>query len=161
MSTWWRKTPPDGGRHVSLSTIKRRLPDLNCREFTTRCKTPVKPQKQKKPGCSSQNRKRNWTDETKINLCQNDGKRKLWREKDQLMTQSRHLICQTWGWFCYGSGRYGPNGAGTLAFIDDFIVDGSNRMNAEVNGGTLCDQIQPNALRTHWMIFHHSAGQWS
>lgn len=39
------------------------------------------------------------------------------------------------------------NGSGIPAFMDDFTVDGSKRMNAELHDSILCANNQPNASR--------------
>lgn len=46
-----------------------------------------------------------------------------------------HLICKTYRCFCL---RLGRDGTGALAFIEDFIIDRSNRMNAEIHRSTHC-----------------------
>ena len=85
-----KKTLQEVGVSVSKSTIKRRLHQRKYRGFITRCK----------PLVSLKNRKARlefakkhlkepvqfwnnilWTDETKINLHQNDGKRRVWRRE--------------------------------------------------------------------------------
>ncbi len=85
-----KNTLQEVGVCVSKSTIKRRLHQSEYRGFTTRCK----------PSVSLKNRKARlefakrhlkkpsqfwnnilWTDETKINLYQSDGKRRVWKKE--------------------------------------------------------------------------------
>ena len=80
----------NAGVKVSQSTVRRRLMQQNYKGYTARCK----------PLISTKNRKDRlefakkygdepvefwnrvlWTDETKINLYQSDGKAKVWRKK--------------------------------------------------------------------------------
>ncbi len=72
------------------STIKRRLHQSEYRGFTTRCK-PLVSLKNRKARLEFAKRHLKkpsqfwnnilWTDETKINLYQSDGKRRVWRRK--------------------------------------------------------------------------------
>ncbi len=98
---WWRKHPSQQlarsrtlsrrvGVCVSKSTIKRRLHQSEYRGFTTRCK-PLVSLKNRKARLEFAKRHLKkpsqfwnnilWTDETKINLYQSDGKRRVWRRK--------------------------------------------------------------------------------
>src|SRR4029434_10164871 len=87
-----------------------------------------------------------WTDETKINLYQNDGKRRVWRKEgtahDLKHTTSsvKHGGGSVTAWACMAA-----NGTGSLVFIDDVTADKSSRMNSEVFRAILSAQIQPNA----------------
>jgi len=89
-----------------------------------------------------------WTDETKINLYQNDGKKKVWRRigtaHDPKHTTSsvKHGGGSVMAWACMAS-----NGTGSLVFIDDVTKDRSSRMNSEVYRDILSAQIQPNAAK--------------
>ena len=85
-----KNTLQEVGVCVSKSTIKRRLHQSEYRGFTTRCKPLVSlknrkarlefaKQHLKKPSQFWNNIL--WTDETKINLYQSDGKRRVWRRK--------------------------------------------------------------------------------
>ena len=130
------------GVSVSKSTIKRGLHQSKFRGFTTRCK----------PLVSLKNRKTRlefakkhlkepvqfwnnilWTDETKINLYQNDGKRRVWRREgtahDPKHTTSsvKHGGGSVMAWACMAA-----NGTGSLVFIDDVTADKSSRMISEV-----------------------------
>lgn len=76
----------DVGGHVSLSTINRRLDDQNLTGFSTTCK----PQTQKSSSAVYRHKQKErvdlWNkvlsaDETKMNLYQNNGKKKVWRRK--------------------------------------------------------------------------------
>ncbi len=75
---------------VSKSTIKRRLHQSEYRGFTTRCKplVSIKNRKARLEFAKRHLKKPSqfwnnilWTDETKINLYQSDGKRRVWRRK--------------------------------------------------------------------------------
>ena len=74
-----------------------------------------------------------WTDETKFNLHQNDGKRRVGRRKgtahDPKHTTSsvKHGGGSVMAWACMTA-----NGTGSLVFIDDVTADKSSRMNSEV-----------------------------
>ena len=87
-----------------------------------------------------------WTDETKINLYQNDGKRRVWRREgtahDPKHTTSsvKHGGGSVMAWACMAA-----NGTGSLVFIDDVTADKSSRMNSEVFRAILSAHIQPNA----------------
>ena len=49
-------------------------------------------------------------------------------------------------------------GTGSLGhFIDDVTIDGSNRMNSEMNINICSDSIK--CLKTQWLALHFSAGQ--
>ena len=87
-NSWPDQEHSPGGSCVSKSTIKRRLHQSEYRGFTTRCKPLVSlknrkarlefaKQHLKKPSQFWNNIL--WTDETKINLYQSDGKRRVWR----------------------------------------------------------------------------------
>ena len=142
---------------MSKSTIKRRLHQRKYRRFTTRCK----------PLVSFKNRKARlefakkhlkepvqfwnnilWTDETKINLYQNDGKRRVWRREgtaqDPKHTTSsvKHGGGSVMAWACMAA-----SGTGSLIFIDDVTADKSSRMNSEVFRAILSAHIQPNASK--------------
>ncbi len=87
-----------------------------------------------------------WTDETKINLYQSDGKRRVWRRKgtahDPKHTTSsvKHGGGSVMAWACMAA-----SGTGSLVFIDDVTADKSSRMNSEVFRAILSAHIQPNA----------------
>lgn len=152
-----RNTLQEVGIDVSKTTIRRRVHQQNFRGYTTRCKSLV----------SLKNRtarlqfakmylkepvefwnKVLWTDETKINLYQSDGKRKVWRKKgtahDPKYTTSsvKHGGGSVIAWACMAT-----TGTGSLVFIDDVTNDGSSRMNSEVYRNILSAQIQPNASK--------------
>lgn len=86
----------DVGGYASLSMIKRRFDDQNIRGFTTRCKHLVKPQKKK------------------ISLCQNDGRRKVWRGKKGAAHDSKHSSSSVKH---SGASVLAANGTGTLVFM--------------------------------------------
>ena len=78
------------GVKVTLSAVRRRLHEQKYRGYTRRCK-PLISKKNKKARLEFAKKYRDkpqkfwdnvlWTDETKINLYQNDGKAKVWRKK--------------------------------------------------------------------------------
>lgn len=86
------------------------------------------------------------TDETKINLYQSDGKRRVWRRKgtahDPKHTTSsvKHGGGSVMVWACMAA-----NGTGSLVFTDDVTADKSSTMNSEVFRAILSAHIQPNA----------------
>uniref|UniRef100_A0A8C5LTA8 Transposase n=1 Tax=Leptobrachium leishanense TaxID=445787 RepID=A0A8C5LTA8_9ANUR len=151
-----KNTLQEVGVCVSKSTIKRRLYQSEYRGFTTRCKPLVSLKNRKarlefakqhltKP--SQFWNKILWTDETKINLYQSDGKRRVWRRKgtahDPKHTTSsvkRGGGGSVMAWACMAA-----NGTGSLVFIDDVTADKSSRMNSEVFRAILSAHIQPNA----------------
>uniref|UniRef100_A0A8C5Q2J1 Transposase Tc1-like domain-containing protein n=1 Tax=Leptobrachium leishanense TaxID=445787 RepID=A0A8C5Q2J1_9ANUR len=140
---------------VSKSTIKRRLRQSEYRGFTTRYKPLVSLKNRKARLEFAKQRltkplqlwnKILWTDETKINLYQSDGKRKVWRRKgtahDPKHTTSsvKHGGGSVMAWACMAA-----NGTGSHVFIDDVTGDKSSRMNSEVFRPILSAHIQPNA----------------
>ena len=143
-----KNTLQEVGVCVSKSTMKRILHQSEYRGFTTRCKPLVSLKNRKtrlefaKQHLKKPLQFRNnmlWTDETKINLYQNDGKRRVWRRKgtahDPKHTTSS--VKQGGGsvmaWACMAA-----NGTGSLVFIDWFIC----------------------WWWTHWMALHSADGQW-
>ncbi len=150
-----KNTLQEVGVCVSKSTIKRRLHQSEYRGFTTRCKPLVSLKNSKarlefakrhlkKPSQFWNNIL--WTDETKINLYQSDGKRRVWRRKgtahDPKHTTSsvKHGGGSVMAWACMAA-----CGTGSLVFIDDVTADKSSRMNSEVFRAILSAHIQPNA----------------
>ncbi len=87
-----------------------------------------------------------WTDETKINLYQSDGKRRVWRRKGtahdpkHTISSVKHGGGSVMAWACMAA-----SGTGSLVFIDDVTADKSSRMNSEVFRAILSAHIQPNA----------------
>uniref|UniRef100_A0A8C5LNK9 Transposase n=1 Tax=Leptobrachium leishanense TaxID=445787 RepID=A0A8C5LNK9_9ANUR len=150
-----KNTLQEVGVCVSKSTIKRRLHQSEYRGFTTRCNPLVSLKnrparlefaKQHLTKPSQFWNKILWTDETSINLCQSDGKRRVWRRKgtahDPKHTTSsvKHGGGSVMAWACMAA-----NGTGSLVFIDDVTADKSSRMNSEVFRAILSAHIQPNA----------------
>lgn len=154
-STEVKNTLQEVGVSVSKSTIKRRLNESKYRGFNTRCKPFISP-KNRQARLDFAKKHLNkpaqfwksvlWTDETKINLYQNDWKKKVWRKKgtahDPKHTTSsvKHGGGSVMAWACMAS-----KGTGSLVFIDDITTDKSSRMNSEVYRNILSAQIQPNA----------------
>ncbi len=150
-----KNTLQEVGVCVSKSTIKRRLHQSEYRGFTTRCK-PLVSLKNRKARLEFAKRHLKkpsqfwnnilWTDETKINLYQSDGKRRVWRRKgtahDPKHTTSsvKHGGGSVMAWACMAA-----SGTGSLVFIDDVTADKSSRMNSEVFRVILSAHIQPNA----------------
>ncbi len=150
-----KNTLQEVGVCVSKSTIKRRLHQSEYRGFTTRCK-PLVSLKSRKARLEFAKRHLKkpsqfwnnilWTDETKINLYQSDGKRRVWRRKgtahDPKHTTSsvKHGGGSVMAWACMAA-----SGTGSLVFIDDVTADKSSRMNSEVFRAILSAHIQPNA----------------
>ena len=150
-----KNTLQEVGVSVSKSTIKRRLHQSKYRGFTTRCK----------PLVSLKNRKTRlefakkhlkepvqfwnniiWIYETKINLYQNDGKRRVLRREGTAhdpkhpTSSVKHGGDSVMAWACMAA-----NGTGSLVFIDDVTADKSSRMNSEVFRAILSAHVQPNA----------------
>uniref|UniRef100_A0A673YSH1 Tc1-like transposase DDE domain-containing protein n=1 Tax=Salmo trutta TaxID=8032 RepID=A0A673YSH1_SALTR len=151
-----KNTLQEVGVSVSKSTINRRLHQSKYSGFTTRCKPLVSLKQEDQIKVSQKTSKKpvqfwnniHWTDETKINLYQNDGKRRvLGREgaaHDPKHTNSsvKHGGGSVMVWACMAA-----NGTGSLVFIDDVTADKSSRMNSEVFRAILFAQIQPNTSK--------------
>ncbi|KAG2457144.1 TCB1 transposase, partial [Polypterus senegalus] len=146
-----------GRRSISKSTIKRRLHESKYRGCTARCKPLISPKNRKarldfakehlnKPAQFWKNIL--WTDETKINLYQNDGKKKVRRRRG-----TAHYPKHTTSSVKYGGGSVmawacmAASGTGTLDFINDVTQDRSSQMNSEVFRDILSAQIQLNAVK--------------
>lgn len=110
-----KNTLEEVGVSLSKSTIKRRLHENKYRGFTARCKPLISLKNRKarldfakkhlkKPAQFWKNIL--WTDETKINLYQNDGKKKVWRMRGTAHDPN-HIICKTWQRQCDGLGMHG------------------------------------------------------
>uniref|UniRef100_A0AAX7V033 Transposase Tc1-like domain-containing protein n=1 Tax=Astatotilapia calliptera TaxID=8154 RepID=A0AAX7V033_ASTCA len=140
---------------TSTSTIKRRLHHCEYGGFTTRCKPLVSPKNRKaRLEFAKRHLKKSsqfwnnilWTDETKINLYQSDGKTRVWRTKgtahDPKHTTSsvKHGGVSVMAWACMAASR-----TGSFVFIDDVTVDKSSTMNSEVFQAIKSAHIQPNA----------------
>uniref|UniRef100_A0A3B5Q0B9 Transposase n=2 Tax=Xiphophorus maculatus TaxID=8083 RepID=A0A3B5Q0B9_XIPMA len=156
-STEVQNTLREVGVSVSKSTVKRRLHESKYKGFTSRCKPFINSKnRQARVKFAEKHLKKPaqfwksilWTDETKINLYQNDGKKKVWRRKgtahDPKHTTSsvKHGGGNVMAWACMAF-----NGTGSLVFIDDITADKSSRMNSEVYRDILSAQIQPNAAK--------------
>ncbi|KAG2462898.1 TCB1 transposase, partial [Polypterus senegalus] len=153
------------GVSISKSIIKRRLHESKYRGCTARCKPLISLKNRKarldfakehlkKPAQFWKNIL--WTDETKINLYQNDGKKKVWRRRGTALypkhttSSVKHGGGSVMAWACMAA-----SGTGTLVFIDDVTQDRSSRMNSEVFRDILSAQIQLNAVKLigqHFMI---------
>lgn len=145
------------GVKVSQSTVRRRLREKEYRGHTTRCK-PLISKKNRKARLDFAKKHRDqpqkfwnkvvWTDETKINLYQSDGKAKVWRKKgsayDPKHTSSsvKHGGGSVMAWACMAA-----SGTGSLVFIDDVTHDGSSRMNSDVYKTILSGNLQKNASK--------------
>lgn len=116
------------------------------RESDTRCKPLVRKEKGHFLLHKHESKKELWnktllTDETKINHCQNDGKRKVRGEKtQQLATHSITSSVKHGGASVEVWAYVSANGTVTLALIDDFTADRGNGMNAEASRSVLCAQ---------------------
>ncbi|KAG2464485.1 TCB1 transposase, partial [Polypterus senegalus] len=142
---------------ISKSTIKKRLHESKYRGCTARCKPLISLKNRKarldfakehleKPAQFWKNIL--WTDETKINLYQNDGKKKVWRRRGTVhypkhtTSSVKHGEGRVMVWVCMAA-----SGTGTLVFIDDMTQDRSSRVNSEVFRDILSAQIQLNAVK--------------
>ncbi|KAG2457546.1 TCB1 transposase, partial [Polypterus senegalus] len=145
------------GVSISKSTIKRRLHESKYRGCTARCKPLINLKNRKarldfakehlkKPAQFWKNIL--WTDETKINLYQNDGKKKVWRRHGtahypkHTTSSVKHSGGSVMAWACMAA-----SGTGTLVFIDDVTQDRSSRMNSEVFRDILSAQIRLNVVK--------------
>ncbi|KAG2465883.1 TCB1 transposase, partial [Polypterus senegalus] len=142
---------------ISKSTIKRRLHESKYRGCTARCK-PLMSLKNRKARLelAKEHLKKPaqfwknilWTDEIKINLYRNDGKKKVWRRHGtahypkHTTSSVKHSGGSVMAWVCMAA-----SGTGTLVFIDDVTQDRSSRMNSEVFRDILSAQIQLNAVK--------------
>lgn len=145
------------GVKVSASTVHRRLHEQKYRGYTRRCK-PLISKKNRKARLDFAKRYRDepqkfwdkvlWTDETKMNLYQSDGKAKVWRKKgsahDPKHTSSsvKHGGGNVMAWACMAS-----SGTGSLIFIDDVTHDGSSKMNSEVYRNILSANLKKDATK--------------
>ncbi|KAG2467586.1 TCB1 transposase, partial [Polypterus senegalus] len=144
------------GTSISKSTIKRRLHESKYRGCTAGCKPlislkhrkarlDIAKEHLKKPAQFWKNIL--WTDETKINLYQNDCKKKVWRRRGtphypkHTTSSVKHDGGSVMAWCMAASGT------GTLVFIDDVKQDRRSRMNSEVFRDILSAQIQLNAVK--------------
>uniref|UniRef100_A0A8C4S635 Transposase Tc1-like domain-containing protein n=1 Tax=Erpetoichthys calabaricus TaxID=27687 RepID=A0A8C4S635_ERPCA len=144
------------GVSISKSTIKRRLHESKYRGCTARCKPLISKNRKARLDFAKEHLKKPaqfwknilWTDETKINLYQNDGKKKVWRRRGtahypkHTTSSVKHSGGSVMAWVCMAA-----SGTGTLVFIDDVTQDRSSRMNSEVFRDILSAQIQLNAVK--------------
>ncbi|KAG2468420.1 TCB1 transposase, partial [Polypterus senegalus] len=145
------------GVSIFKSTIKRRLHESKYRGCTAWCKPLISLKNRKarldfakehlkKPAQFWKNIL--WTDETKINLYQNDGKKKVWRRRGtapypkHTTSSLIHGGGSVMAWACMAA-----SGTGTLVVIDDVTQDRSSRMNSEVFRDILSAQIQLNVVK--------------
>ena len=145
------------GVKVSLSTVRRRLHEQKYKGYTRRCK-PLISKKNRKARLEFAKKYRDepqkfwdkvlWTDETKINFYQSDGKAKVWRKKgtahDPKHTSSsvKHGGGNVMAWACMAS-----SGTGSLIFIEDVTHDGSSKMNSEVYRNILSANLRKDATK--------------
>ncbi len=164
-----KNTLQEVGVCVSKSTIKRRLHQSEYRGFTTRCK-PLVSLKNRKARLEFAKRHLKkpsqfwnnilWTDETKINLYQSDGKRRVWRRKgtahDPKHTTSsvKHGGGSVMAWACMAA-----SGTGSLVFIDDVTADKAAAWILKCFGQYYL-LIFSQCFRTHWTALHSADGQW-
>lgn len=145
------------GTNVSKSTVRRRLREQGYRGYTARCK-PLISAKNRKARVEFAKTYRNhtkefwekvlWTDETKINFYQSDGKAKIWRREGtahnpkNTTSSVKHGGGSIMAWACMAA-----SGTGSLVFIDDVTRDRSSIMNSEVYRDILSRHVRPNATR--------------
>lgn len=89
-----------------------------------------------------------WADETKINLYQDHGKRRVLRIKGAAR-DSKHTTSSVKhsGGNVTACACMAANGTGSRVFIDDVTADRNSRMYSEVYRAILSVQIQPNAAK--------------
>lgn len=153
------------GIMISTTTVKRRLHASKFRGYKARCK----------PLISLKNRKARvafaekyldkpekfwkqvlWTDETKINLFQHDGKPTVWRKQGKALDPRNTTMSVKHGggnikaWACMAS-----SGPGSVVFIDDVNENKSDIMTSETYRTILQQNIAPNAKhligRSFWL----------
>ncbi len=165
-----KNTLQEVGVCVSKSTIKRRLHQSEYRGFTTRCK-PLVSLKNRKARLEFAKRHLKkpsqfwnnilWTDETKINLYQSDGKRRVWRRKgtahDPKHTTSsvKHGGGSVMAWACMAA-------SGTGFSCIYWWCDCWQKQQDEfwsVSGNIICS-YSAKCFRTHWTALHSADGQW-
>uniref|UniRef100_A0A3B1IQX0 Transposase Tc1-like domain-containing protein n=1 Tax=Astyanax mexicanus TaxID=7994 RepID=A0A3B1IQX0_ASTMX len=145
------------GVKVSQSTVRRRLREQTYGGHTARCK-PLISSKNRKARLEFARKYRDepqtfwntvlWTDETKINLYQSDGKAKVWRKKgtaqDPRHTSSsvKHGGGNVMAWACMAA-----SGTGSIIFIDNVTDDGSSKINSEVYRQVLSANVRRNATK--------------
>jgi transposase len=143
------------GVTVSNQTVRNRLYAVGLKGRRARCK-PLISKKNKKVRLEfARNHidkpvsfweKVLWTDETKLNMFQSDGKCTVWRESgkaaDPKNTTSsvKHGGGSVMAWACFSA-----EGTGDLVFIDDLTDDGSHIMNGGTYRKILETYIQKNA----------------
>ncbi len=165
-----KNTLQEVGVCVSKSTIKRRLHQSEYRGFTTRCKPLVSLKNRKarlefakwhlkKPSQFWNNIL--WTDETKINLYQSDGKRRVWWRKgtahDPKHTTSsvKHGGGSVMAWYMYGCQW---NWFSCIYWWCDCWQKQQDEF-WSVSGNIICS-YSAKCLRTHWTALHSADGQW-
>ena len=101
-----------------------------------------------------------WTDETKINLYQSDGKANVWRKKGSAHdTKHTSSSVKHGGGNVMASACMASSGTGSLIFIDDVTHDGSSKMNSEVYRNILSAILKRRCNQTDREILHHAARQ--
>ncbi len=88
-----------------------------------------------------------WTAGIKINMHQNDGKKKCEWKRLGTAHDPYNIICETWWRQCDAWACMASSGTGLLVFSGDVTEDRSSRMNFEVYRDILSAQIQPNAAK--------------
>lgn len=152
-----KNTLEEVGVSLSKSRIKRCLHECKYRGFTTKCK-PLVTFKNRKARLDFARKHLKkppqfwnqilWTDETKINLYQNDGKKKEWRRKGTAQdlrhktSAVKHDGGSVMAWACMAA-----NGTGLLVFTVDVTAFRSSKMNSEVYRAILSAHIQRNAAK--------------
>ncbi len=163
-----KNTLQEVGVCVSKSTIKRRLHQSEYRGFTTRCK-PLVSLKNRKARLEFAKRHLKkpsqfwnnilWTDETKINLYQSDGKRRVWRRKG-----TAHDPKHTTSSVKHGGGSVGMYGCQWNWFSCIYWwCDCWQKQQDEfwsVSGNIICS-YSAKCFRTHWTALHSADGQWT
>lgn len=145
--------------HVNVTdqTVRNRLYAAGLKGCRARCK-PLISQKNKKARLEfaknyvdkplSYWEKVLWTDETKLNMFQSDGKCTVWRESGKASAPKnttasvKHGGGSVMAWACFSA-----QGTGDLVFIDDLTEDGSHIMDGDIYRKILDTYIQSNARK--------------
>ncbi len=166
-----KNTLQEVGVCVSKSTIKRRLHQSEYRGFTTRCK-PLVSLKNRKARLEFAKRHLKkpsqfwnnilWTDETKINLYQSDGKRReeYGEGKELLMILS--IPPHHWSMVVVVSWRghvWLPVELVLLYLLMMWLLTKAQDEFWSVSGNIIC-LYSAKCFRTHWTALHSADGQW-
>ena len=145
------------GVQVCDETVRNRLRSEGYKGCIARCKPLIKSANRKKREALKKKylnktpafwKKVLWTDETKVNLFQCDGKQKVWRKKNMANNYKhtsatvKHGGGSVMAWACCAT-----SGTGSIVFLDDVLEDGQKTMDSKVYQKILSDNIKQNASK--------------